>query len=79
MRQAKMHFPIVALVATSLAIFTLQSATTIIDPALVPPFGIEAGIPSLTQPGSARVLATSIYLVSVLQVVKVFWNNLNSL
>jgi hypothetical protein len=43
---------ILLLVSASLALPTPQSATAMINPALVPLFGIEANIYSTTQPGS---------------------------
>ena len=49
-----MRFAILALVATALALPEPQSSTIIIDSALVPSFGVEAGIPSTTQQGSCQ-------------------------
>jgi hypothetical protein len=49
-----MKFATLALAATALALPQPQSATIMINPALVPPFGIEAGIPSGTQQGSCQ-------------------------
>lgn len=49
-----MKFSVLALAATAIALPTPPQATVVIDLALIPSFGIEAGIPSTTQPGSCQ-------------------------
>jgi hypothetical protein len=49
-----MKFAILALAATALALPEPQLTAQVIDSTLVPFFGIEAGVPSATQPGSCQ-------------------------